>query len=77
MAKKKLVLGVSPLTGTVYAGTTICSGTIWSNDKQDVTKEFINCILEKYAPKGDDKESSFMFEDINNNPIYKMTITKV
>lgn len=43
---KKLTLGVSPITRTVYAGSLLKCGTVWAANKTDVTQEFMGCIKE-------------------------------
>jgi hypothetical protein len=43
-----LKVGCSPLTGTIYAGTTKPTkmGVIWNNDKQDVTMDCLIATVE-------------------------------
>lgn len=43
--KNKLHIGTSPLTGTIYAGTTLKNGT-WAANKQDVTLEAIVAVAQ-------------------------------
>ena len=50
MSKREIRLGVSPLTETVYAGTLLKDGKTWGASKQDVTSDFIKCVLDKFGP---------------------------
>lgn len=45
----KITLGVGPLTGKFYAGTTIKPG-IWRH-KKDVTSDFLGVIIQKFEGK--------------------------
>ena len=42
---KKLHIGTSPLTGTIYAGTTLKNGT-WAANKQNVTLEALVAVAQ-------------------------------
>lgn len=42
---KKLHIAASPLTGTIFAGTVLKSGT-WATDKQDLTIEALVAVAE-------------------------------
>lgn len=41
MTKKQLRVAVSPITNTIYAGTLLKCGQVWSTNKQDVTVDAI------------------------------------
>jgi len=43
---KKLKIGCSPLTGTIYAGTLLKGGKIWAANKQDVTMDVLLATIE-------------------------------
>ena len=43
----KLILGMSPITETIYLGRVNKKGTEWASDKRDVTNNFID-VLHQY-----------------------------
>lgn len=53
-ARKKKVfrLGMSPLTGDVYAGFTYEDGNLWIGKKQLVTSSFLQTIVEYMEHRG-------------------------
>ena len=42
---KKLRIGCSPLTGTIYAGTLLKDGITWGANKQDVTMDALLAVI--------------------------------
>lgn len=46
MTKKKLIVGCSPLTGTLFAGTLLKDGRTWSADKQDVGDTAVGAVAQ-------------------------------
>jgi hypothetical protein len=46
MAAKKLTIGTSPLTNTIYAGSLLKGGTTWAADKQDITVNALVAVIE-------------------------------
>jgi len=46
MANKKLEIGTSPLTNTIFAGTLLKDGRTWAPNKQDVTIEALAAVIE-------------------------------
>ncbi len=47
---KGLRLGVGGITDNVYVGRVNKAGTEWL-DKQDVTSDFLSCVIELFADK--------------------------
>ena len=45
MNKKKIHVGMSPLTGTIFAGTILKDG-MWAAGKQDVTDEALFAVAQ-------------------------------
>ena len=43
---KQIKVAASPLTGTIYAGSTIKKGTMWGANKQDVTMDCLIATIE-------------------------------
>jgi hypothetical protein len=43
---KKLHIGTSPLTNTIFAGTVLKDGMTWSADKQDVTVDALVAVAQ-------------------------------
>ena len=50
---KALKIAASPLTGTIYAGSTVKGGTMWGSNKQDVTMDCIIATIEHCLRFGD------------------------
>lgn len=73
---KKLHLGVSPLTKSVYVGHLIENGTVWGVNKQDVTADFLNCIIDKFGP-GEEIKSEHSLTSADGKPLYKLEITRL
>lgn len=55
MAKKK-ILGVSPLTNTIYYGTQDTEKHMWVGNKTDVTDSAISAVFEWFMGNMDEKE---------------------
>ncbi|QHS09045.1 hypothetical protein [Sinimarinibacterium sp. NLF-5-8] len=49
---KKLHVGCSPLTGTIFAGTVLKDGCTWGAGKSDVTIEALVAVAEHAARFG-------------------------
>ncbi len=43
---KKLTIGNSPLTNTIYGGTLLKDGRTWSASRQDVTIDALSAVIE-------------------------------
>lgn len=78
---RPLRLGVSSLGGAVYAGRLLKGGNVWATGKQDVTEDFLNCVVEKFGPKAGmtesvhsllDSEGVEMFEIVVRKPVKKL-----
>lgn len=46
MAKKKMIVGCSPISGTIFGGTLLKDGRTWSSDKQDVTDTAVGAVAQ-------------------------------
>lgn len=46
MALKKLTIGTSPLTNTIFAGHLLKDGRTWGVNKQDVTIDALAAVIE-------------------------------
>lgn len=49
---KKIHIGTSPLTGTIYAGHLLKCGKVWAANKQDVTTEALAAVVDYLIHKG-------------------------
>lgn len=49
---KKLHVGCSPMTGTIFAGNVLKDGRTWGTGKQDVTLEALVAVAEHAARFG-------------------------
>jgi hypothetical protein len=58
MAKKKMIIGCSPLTGTLFGGTLLKDGKTWSADRQDVTDTAVGAVAQHLIHR----EEAFEFE---------------
>jgi hypothetical protein len=45
MAAKKLTVGNSPMTNTIFAGTLLKDGRTWGANKQDVTIDALSAVI--------------------------------
>ncbi len=43
---KKLTIGNSPLTNTIYGGTLLKDGCTWSANRQDITIDALSAVIE-------------------------------
>ena len=64
-------LGMSPITGLIYAGNISRDGTRWLGNKHDVTSDFHFVVLEKF-PVG-----KTHYLTIDGVPTYSITINKL
>lgn len=72
MAKSKLGLGYSPLSEKIYLGHTNTNRpNEWVGEKRDVTSDFIQVMLQKFAP---DTESILT---VSGKPKYNITVTTI
>lgn len=69
---KQLHVGCSPLTGTIFAGTTLKNGT-WASGKQDVTIDALVAVAQHAARFG--KPIEISRED--GTLEYRITVEKV
>lgn len=52
MSTKKLHVGTSPLTNTIFAGHVLKSGNVWASNKQDVTMDALVAVAEHVLANG-------------------------
>jgi phosphotransferase system HPr-like phosphotransfer protein len=70
--KKKLHVGASPLTGTIYAGTVLKDGATWSTNRQDVTMDALVAVAQYGVHFGQPIEIT-----CNGKPEYRITVKKL
>ena len=68
--KKPLHVAMSPITGTIFAGTLLKGERIWSTDKQDVTLEALIAVAQHVTNFGRPVEISKM----NGTVEYRITV---
>ena len=69
---KKLHIGASPLTGTIFAGTVLKNGT-WAAGKQDLTIEALVAVAEHSLKFGKPVEISTP----EGKPEYRITVERL
>lgn len=74
--KNLLHIGVGPLTGTVFVGKILKTG-IWAAGKQDVTGEFLNCIVQKFGPERDEQTATHKLNNFDGVALYEITVTRL
>jgi hypothetical protein len=67
---KKLHVAVSPLTGTIFAGSLLKGGRTWAADKQDVTIEALAAVAEHALKFG----KPVVVSKPDGTPIYRVTV---
>jgi len=69
---RKLHIGCSPITGTIYAGTVLKDGRTWGSNKTDVIGAAIGAVCEHVMlNKGEVRVS------LNGKPKFKITIKEI
>ena len=71
MAKKKMIVGCSPLTATIFAGTLLSDGRKWSANKQDVTDTAVGAVAQHLVHK----QEALEFEMSGKK--YRMEVTEL
>ena len=71
MAKKKMIVGCSPLTATIFAGTLLSDCKRWSANKQDVTDTAVGAVAQHLVQK----QESLEFE--MNGKKYRMQVVEI
>ena len=74
---KKLHVAASPLTGTIFCGTVLKGGRIWSANKQDVTIEALVAVAEHALHFKDRHNKDVLISKPDGTPDYRITVTKV
>ena len=70
--KKKLHIGTSPLTNTIYAGTVLKDNRTWAADKQDVTIDALVAVAQHAVAFGKP-----VVITSNGLPEYRITVEKI
>jgi hypothetical protein len=70
---KKLHIGTSSLSGTIFAGTLLKGAQLWSADKQDVTIECLLAVAEHALRFG----SPVVLSDLDGNPEFRITVERI
>jgi len=70
--KKTLHVATSPLTGTIYAGTLLKCGNVWSANKSDVTVEALVAVAEHALQFGKP-----VVIHANGKPEYRITVERL
>ena len=76
MGTREIRLGVSPLTETVYAGKLLKDGITWAPGKQDVTSDFIKCVLDKFGPHVDAPGCECEIQTSGGDVDFVITVTR-
>lgn len=69
---KKLHIGTSPLTGTIFAGNILKDNRTWGNGKQDVTIDALVSVAQHVLFFGKPVEITN-----NGKPEFKITVEKL
>lgn len=69
---KPIHVATSPLTGTIYAGTLLKCGNVWSSNKQDVTIEALVAVAEHTLNFGKPVEIH-----AHGEPEYRITVERI
>lgn len=75
--KKKLHVAASPLTGTIFAGTTLKDGMTWAANKQDVTIESLVAVAEHALHFQDKGLKHIEISKSDGTPLYRISVEKV
>lgn len=67
-------LGVSPITGNVYAGRRLRNGC-WGANKEDVTPDFLACVIEKFHPLPGQSNMTTVILDKDGCPAAEIRLT--
>lgn len=73
MSVKKLHIGCSPLTGTIFAGAVLKDGRTWGANKQDVTIEALEAVAQHVVGFGAPVEIS----EATGKVLYRITVEKM
>lgn len=67
---KKLHIGTSQLTGTIFAGTLLKDQRTWASNKQDVTLDALVAVAEHGIKFG----KPIQITDAESVPLYRITV---
>jgi len=74
---KKLHIGTSPLTGTIFAGTVLKDGMTWGAGKQDVTIEALVAVAEHAIHFGEKTGKAIEITKADGTPEYRISVAKL
>lgn len=69
MASKPIVVGTSPITGTIYAGTLLKDRQTWSTNRSDVTGMACGAVAEHVTQHG-----GSIVVTSNGEPAFEITV---
>lgn len=70
---KEIKVAVSPMTGVIYAGTTIRNGTAWGAGKQDVTIDALVAVAQHVLKFG----APVVISKEDGTPEFEINVTKL
>ena len=70
---KEIKVAVSPMTGVIYAGTTIRNGTAWGAGKQDVTIDALVAVAQHVLKFG----APVIISKEDGTPEFEINVTKL
>ena len=70
---KKLHIATSELTGTIFAGTLLKCGRVWSANKSDITIEALVAVAEHVLKFG----SPVVISDFDGKPEFRITVERI
>ena len=69
----RLHVAVSPLTGTIFAGTVLKDGRTWGSNKKDVTIEALVAVAEHTLDFG----QPVIIKKLDGTPEFKITVERL
>ena len=73
---KKIRIGTSPLTGTIFAGSLLKDGRTWAANKQDVTLDAVSAVVDLAMMK-DKRGENVAVEDDERRYILELKIVEL
>ena len=73
---KQIRVGTSPLTGIIFAGHVLKDGKTWAANKQDVTIEALQAVVNHVLNADEDSAAVALF-DVDQVPIFKITVERI
>ncbi|KAF3997497.1 DUF7446 family protein [Glaciimonas immobilis] len=69
---KNIRIGTSPLSGSIFAGTLLKGGRMWSANKTDVTNEAIGAVIEHV-----NMQKNPVIVSVNGVPTYEILVRRL